>query len=74
MQIMLEKEYSEASPLTKNKIILKDENKDNKNNINLYFKIMENDKEYPISVLKDLQFIKVIHKLFNVYPELEFKK
>ena len=71
----LEEENSNFSSLNKKNIILKNEEKiNNTNKINLYFKTMEGGNSYKIAVSKDTQFIKVIHELFNNYPELEFKK
>ena len=45
----------------------------NPNDINLYFKTMEN-QQYNIRVPKNIQFIIAIHKLYSIYPELESKK
>lgn len=73
-KLALEKEYSNITSLNQNNIILKNENSDDKNKINIYFQTMEAGKKYKISVSKDLQFIKVVHKLFTIYPELEAKK
>ena len=71
----LEKENSNFSSLNKENIILKNEGEiNNTNKITLYFKTMEDGNSYKIAVSKDTQFIKVIHELFNNYPELEFKK
>ena len=73
-KLALEKEYSNISSLNNNNIILKNENSDDKNKINIYFQTMEAGNKYNFSVSKDLQFIKVVHKLFTIYPELEAKK
>ena len=70
----LEEEYSSMSNLNQNNLIIKNDNFDSKNKINIYFSTMEGNKKYTIAVPKDIQFIKVIHKLFNIYPELENKK
>ena len=70
----LEKEYSNDSSLNQNNLILKNEDSNDKDNITIYFQIMENIKKYSLRVSKNLQFIKVIHKLFTNYPELESKK
>ena len=72
-KLALEKEYSNKFSINNN-IILKNEDNDNKNNINLDFRLMDSNKKYDIKVSKDLQFIAVIHKLFNKFPELESKK
>ena len=48
---------------------LKNEFLENKNNICLIFKTTEGG-QYQIYVQKDIQFIKVTHILFNIYPEL----
>ena len=72
-KIDYEREYSYASPCGQNNIILKNENEDNINKINVCFKTMETNNQYKILVSKDLQFIKVVHKLFTNYPELESK-
>ena len=71
-RIALEKEYSNISSLNQNNIILKNEDF-NENDINLYFKTMEN-QQYNLRVSKNVQFIIAIHKLYNKYPELESKK
>ena len=71
-RIALEKEYSTFN-LNQYNIILKNEFL-NKDNINLIFKTTEGTNDYKLSVPKNLQFIKVIHMLFNTYPELETKK
>jgi len=74
-KIALDKEYSNFSSLNQKKIILKNEDdKNNKNKINLYFKTMEGGNSYKVAVSKDTQFFKAVHKLFNNYPELELKK
>jgi len=71
----LEKEYSNFSSLNQKNIILKDEGAPNNiNKISLHFKAMEGGNSYKVAVSKDTQFIKVIHELFNNYPELESKK
>lgn len=69
----LEKEYSNTY-LNQYDIILKNEFSESKDNITLNFRTTEGSNQYNISVPIDTQFIKVIHKLFNVYPELESKK
>ena len=71
-RIALEKEYSMFN-LNQYNVILKNEFL-NKDNINLIFKTTEGANDYKLSVPKNLQFIKVIHILFNTYPELETKK
>jgi len=68
-RIALEKEYTNNSEFIDN---VKNEMFDN-NCINLYFKTMEN-RQYNLSVSKDIQFIVAVHKLYNKYPELESKK
>ena len=71
----LDKEYSNFSSLNQEKLILKKEdNINNANIINLYFKTMEGGNQYKISVSKNTQFFKAVHKLFKKYPELELKK
>lgn len=42
--------------------------------INLYFCCMEFSTKYKLVVSKKLQFIHIIHKLLNNYPELESRK
>ena len=71
-KIALEKEYSDNSTLIETKIYEKKEDF-NINDIDLYFKTMEN-KQYKIRVPKNIQFIIAIHKLYSKYPELETKK
>ena len=71
--IALEKEYSNNLSLNQNNIILKNENFVDKNQINLYFKTMEN-KQYSLRVSKNIQFIVAMHNLYTKYPELESKK
>ena len=71
-RIALEKEYSNSS-LNQNNIILKNENSNNKNIINIFFRSMEGN-QYNIQVPKNLQFIVAIHNLYTKYPELETKK
>ena len=71
-RIALEKEYSMFN-LNHYNVILKNEFL-NKDNINLIFKTTEGTNDYKLSVPKNLQFIKVVHILFNTYPELETKK
>ena len=72
-KLALEKEYSNDYSTNKN-LLLKNEDNDNKNNINLEFRLMDSNKKYYIKVSKDLQFIAVIHKLLTKFPELESKK
>ena len=68
-RITLEKEYTNNSKLIDN---VKNEMFDT-NCINLCFKTMEN-RQYNLSISKDIQFIVAVHKLYNKYPELESKK
>ena len=72
----LEKEYSNLSNLNQNNNNFMQFNSDfDKNNkINVFFMTTEASNRYKLTVSKDLQFIKVIHKLYNDYPELEDKK
>ena len=72
----LEEEYANSSNFNENKnnLILKNDDFDLKNTINIYFSTMVSNNRYKLTVSKDLQFIKAIHKLFNNYPELEEKK
>ena len=72
-RLAYEKEFS-TSYLNQYNILLKNEFLDNKDNINLLFKTTEGANTYKLSVPTNIQFIKVIHKLFNAYPELETKK
>ena len=69
----LENEYSTYN-LNQYNLILKNEFMENKDNINLIFKSTEGGSQYELSVPLTAQFIKVIHILFNKYPELESKK
>ena len=71
-RLALEKEYSFNSSFNQNNIIFKNEDF-NKDDINLYFQTMENQK-YSLRVPKNIQFIIGIHKLYTKYPELEMKK
>ena len=60
---------------------ISNENVNNNNNlifsineeIDIYFICMESQMKYKLNVPLNLQFIKVIHKLLNTYPELENK-
>ena len=70
-KVALEIEYSNNSSLNQNILILKNEDFD-VNDINLYFKTMEN-RQYNLRVSKKIQFIIAIHKLYSKYPELETK-
>ena len=47
--------------------------KEMNNQIDIYFICTESQIKYKLNVSTNLQFIKVIHKLFNTYPELENK-
>ena len=72
-KVALEYEYSNnASNNNQNNFMLNNQNY-NPNDINLYFKTMEN-QQYNIRVPKNIQFIIAIHKLYSIYPELESKK
>ena len=71
-KIALEKEYSNNTSVNQNNILIKNE-KYNKDDINIYFKTMEN-QQYSLRVPKNIQFIIAIHKLYSKYPELETKK
>ena len=72
----LEEEYANSSNYNENKnnLIMKRDEFEMKNTINIYFSTMVSNYRYKLTVSKDLQFIKAIHKLFNNYPELEEKK
>ena len=70
-RIALELEYSINSSSNLNTSIISRQN--DKNNINIFFKTMEN-KQYKLRISKSLQFIIAIHYLYTNYPELESKK
>ena len=72
-RLALENEYSTYN-LNQYNLILKNELMENKHNIKLIFRTTEGGNQYEISVPLTAQFIKVIHILFNKYPELESKK
>jgi hypothetical protein len=69
-KIALEKEYSLISQ--QNNVLLNNEN--NSNKINVYFIINETNDNYKLVVDKNFNFMKVIHILFNKFPELESYK
>ena len=68
-----EMEFSTSYPNHYN-TLLKNEFLENKNNITLNFRTTEGQTQYKLLVPSDIQFIKVVHKLLNTYPELETKK
>ena len=70
-KVALEFEYSNNSSLNQNILILKNEDFD-VNDINLYFKTMDN-RQYNLRVSKKIQFIIAIHRLYSKYSELETK-
>ena len=72
-RLALEIEYSTYN-LNQYNLILKNEFMENKDNVKLIFKSTEGGNQYELSVPLTAQFIKVIHILFNKYPELESKK
>jgi len=70
----LENEYSNLSKYEQRNDLKITSNDFNNNKINIFFMTTETNERYKLMVSKDMQFIKVIHKLYNDYPELEDKK
>ena len=70
----LEEEYLNLSNFNQSENNMRSDSFDKNNRINIYFAVMDSINRYKLTVSKESQFIKVIHKLYNNYPELEEKK